>query len=500
MGDEPRGVAASQGPSRRSGGGWRALLLLWLALVAGRATLSTVWMPEAGVGLGDTEAYYTAWSYDLMWGYHDHPGAIAWLIALARQVVGAGGAPRVVAATAQAATLALLMVYWRGLCGERGALLGAAVFMAIPIYGTGGLLAAPDAPLAAAWAGAALAASRASSWRGWAAAGGCVGLAVLSKLFGVALWVAIVSEAWRSTSEVKERVRRVGVVTLGGVAGLVPTLWFEATHGWTGLRYHALERHAGAWLDPLHGAGVVGAHLLVLSPVLGGLLVWALVAGGRSQARRLTLTTLAPLGLMMVMTRESEPHWAALPWMTLLGPMAVSAWERRPGWLSAGVVVGAALQGLLWCHVMTPLGLNVIPKERYVPRYDLSNDLYGWGEVAERSRRALDDGSVDRVVGYHYTVCGQLAAGLGGLESVWCASRRRDAFDALLGGRAGRGEVGERLLYVRDNRYDEQGPARLVCDAWGDEERLVVTRGGRVSHWYGLRRCDGFRGLTPGAP
>ncbi|MEO1272974.1 MAG: glycosyltransferase family 39 protein [Myxococcota bacterium] len=483
-------------------------VLWWSALVIARAGLALVWIPASGAGLGDTEAYYTAWSFDIMYGYHDHPGAIAWLIAMARWVLGSAWATRAVPVAAQAIVLAFMMGTWhRCTTHNSGMLYGAAVFMAIPIYGTGGLLAAPDAPLAAAWAGALWAMVRASTWRGWLMVGFCAAVAVLAKLFGLVLAVALGVEAWRSSPHLKERCARLGAVWGPAALGVLPTVWFEATHGWTGLRYHLLERHTDAWFDLNHGLGMLGAHLLVLSPVLGLLLVGALCptdeaetpeGRARAQARRVAWWTLVPLGLAMVLTRESEPHWAALAWLPLIGPMVERA--RRSRWLPLGVVLGAVLQGLLWLHVMTPWGVALIPAEHYTPRYDLSNDLWGWDQVAERAQRMLQAGDIDRVAGYHYTVCGQLVAGLDDLASVVCISRRRDAFDALLGGRAGTGRPGERLLYVRDNRYDELGPQRLRCDTWGKEERIVVMRGARVGHTFGLRVCDGFRGMVPGPP
>ncbi len=481
----------------------RPLLLAALAFGLGRAALSCGLLPASGAGLGDTEAYYLAWSMDPSLGYHDHPGLLAWLLALARPLGHPVLQARLIPALCLAATLLLLTAAWSR-CGWREAAWGLLAFAAAPLLATGGLLAAPDAPLALGWAAALyLTLTR----RAGPAAALLLALAAAwmtaSKLLGGVLIAALAAEAlwtWRRGLEVRWRL---GALLGGAALGLAPTLAFEAAHGWTGLRYHALERHTGDLpFAPHHWGALLGGQLLALSPLLAALLVAALLGAWRSQDTpaphrrllRLALLAFVPLALIAASTREAEPHWPILAWLPALGLGAARAARRWPRALTAALAFGVALQALTWLHVATPLLMPLLP-DTYEPRFDLAQDLQGWDRVAAEARRQLDRGDIDRVAGYHYTVCGQLAAHLQRLDPVLCASQRRDAFDFLQGGHTGALRPGERILYVRDNRYDEPGPQRLQCRAWGEERWITLQRGGRTVRRFGLQPCLGAERL-----
>jgi len=483
------------------------LLLLILAVVAGRAFFSCVVLPASGAGLGDTEAYYTAWAMDLQWGYHDHPGGVAWAIALVRLVLPGLWATRGMAALALAGTLTALAAFWRRQAGASGAIWGVILFAAIPIFGTGGLLAAPDAPLAVGWAVALLAVDRGLRAPGrsvvwWLVAGLACAWMLASKWIGGILMASLAAEIVWHHRGAWAGWRRGAAVFAMGLCGLGPTVAFEGAHDASGLRYHLLERHSGVAFAPENWLTFVGGQLLVLSPVLAVLIAVGVakrVGSARGEGLevwRVGLMAWVPLAAMCVFTREAEPHWAVMAYLPLLGSLGLWAAARAPRVLRAGVLLGVVVQTVLWLHLATPLFMPFV-SDGYEPRYDLANDLRGWRELAPTLRRELASGRVDRVVGYHYTVCGQLVAALDDLDAVVCASRRRDAFDFLRGGASGRPEEGSDLLYVRDNRYDEPGPQRLRCDAWDAERWSEVRRAGRVVHRFGLQRCRGYRGMVP---
>lgn len=494
---------------------WLALALI-LALAAPRWALALGWLPWTGAGLGDTEAYYTAWSMDLAWGYHDHPGAIAWLLALTRTLDAGVIGTRLAPALCWTVTLAAMTCAWRRTSGPRAAVWAALLFASAPLYGTGGLLAAPDAPLAAAWACALAASAFARTRLRWALVGGAGALMLTSKLLGGALVAALVFDALTHRAATPRTAHAyaprpalawdcAAIVAATASLGLIPTLIFEASHDWTGLTYHVLERHTGTTpFAPRHLAAFIGGQLAGLAPILAVALPWGAwrlrhhPEPLQRRAVRVACVTWLPLALITASTREAEPHWPVLAWLPLLGPLAAHLTRTRSGLRlkTAAVVSGMCLQALVWLHLLTPLGVRLWP-EPYVPRYDIANDLRGWDLVARIARAELDAGRIDRVAAYHYTVCGQLTAALGALPPVACLSRRRDAFDFLLDGHSGAADPGQDLLYVRDNRYNEHGPDRLRCDAWGPPRPLRVTRGGRVSHTFELRVCRGFRGLQP---
>jgi hypothetical protein len=254
----------------------------------------------------------------------------------------------------------------------------------------------------------------------------------------------------------------------------------------------------GNWLRFVTG------QLAAMSPVLVGLLWVALarpssLADGEPSAAvrrawRLSLTVLAPTVLMCLFTNEAEPHWPVLGYLPILGPWAAAMWQRRPNWLAAAILVGVCLQAALWVHLATPWFVKALPDD-YDRRADLSGDLYGWDQVGTEARHAIRRGDVQRVAASHYTLCGQLAKAPDlDLTSVVCLSDRRDAFDFLREGKAGRATEGGDLLFVRDNRYTDAGPDLLECAGWEPERRLEARRGGVVVHWFGLRVCRGYIG------
>jgi 4-amino-4-deoxy-L-arabinose transferase-like glycosyltransferase len=192
----------------------------------------------ASVPLVPDEAYYWVWSRALAAGYPDHPPMVALWIRIGTTL--AGNNPlgvRLLGPVAVAiASLLLVDAADRLLPDSRAGLRAAALLNATLLFGVGGLLMTPDAPLlafwiACLWALARMLASGNSPW--WLAIGLFAGLAMASKYtaallwFGIAIWLLV-------TPSMRVWLRRPAP-WLGAVLGLavfLPVLLWEARHDW----------------------------------------------------------------------------------------------------------------------------------------------------------------------------------------------------------------------------------------------------------------------------
>ena len=133
----------------------------------------------------------------------------------------------------------------------------------------------------------------------------------------------------------------------------------------------------------------------------------------------------------------------------------------------------------------------------YVPRYDLSNELVGWPEVADAVAEELRGSPAGRrpiVGGCHYTSCAQLAFAARGRFAVRCPSPRTDQFDLFPGGDGSRSR-GVDLLYLRDERFPFEAQTLYRCGAAATRRAIRIQRGGRTVRRFELQLCRDFTGL-----
>ena len=447
----------------------RGLALALVAFGLARAALGS-W-----VGLGDAEAYYWTWAQRPAAGYLDHPPMIAWLVA-ASTAIG-GDAPfwvRLPSALLFIGTLALVAL----LAADLGASSLAAVGLVAltPFLHIGGFGANPDVPLAFFGVAALLLARRGHALM----AGAALGLALLSKASAVAYVPAL---AWLALRRPR--------LWLGAPVALViaaPPLVWNALHGWPMLRFQLVER--GASLEPLLGlARFAGGQLAYVTPPLLALYALALARAWRDprDGSRFLVWAAAPAfvlgGAAALLYPSAEPHWT-MPSFLPLAILAALPTARLPRRLvRASIAFSAAVLALFYIAATTPLVLRAIPARVYVGRFDLTNDLYGWGEVA----RAL---AGRPAAAAHYTMCAQLAYATGGAP-VLCAAPRRSQFDFWP-----RPVVaGADVVFVSDERYPRRAGEALDCATITREPDVLVRRGGRIVRRFVLERCLGLRRL-----
>ena len=345
----------------------------------------------AAVPLVPDEAYYWTWSRQLAGGYFDHPPVIAWLIAggtalLGDTPLGVRLLPNV------AGTLATAAIAWTAdvLAGPRAARFALLAFAVMPVAAVGMILATPDAPLlfGIAWTlccvthALSYPARSATATRWWIGAGLAIGVAMASKFTAVLVPVGL-SLTILVVPALRPRLREPGPWLAVVVASLVmvPVLLWNASHDWIAFRFqlgHGLGSGAKESLVQRE-LNLVGGQALLVTPILFGFLLGALVRAVREEPRRRALAGVALFCLAFFVfsaTRKNvEANWPAIAWVPAVVLLAAARPGDRSTWERRALRLATALSALLLAHVVRPL--VALPGSR-----DPVNQAHGWTDLA----------------------------------------------------------------------------------------------------------------------
>jgi hypothetical protein len=394
----------------------------------------------------------------------------------------------------------------RDIFGEEAAGWSALLLLAMPMFAAGMTAATPDAPLAALWSlylwqlhRALTAPDDGSARYGWGRPlllGVVLGAAFLAKYTGAMLLVATLLAV--AVKPHRAWLRRPGFWAGGAVAAALalPVLVWNAEHGWAGALHRLVWTQADAGFAWRNLGALAGGQLLYVGPITLPLLLLGARAAWRDRHQRpgglvllaASVPTLLATGLLTAWSRVAEPHWTAPGWLALV--VAAAGMISRGGSAVrrvAKVAVGFGVFALLVLHVAvrSPLLPVLLPEGAYEPRYDLTNELRGWPEVAA-AVRALEPAGRPVTAGF-YTQCAQLAFALSrpGDPEVRCTSAAVDDFDIWHGpfvlppGGA---------WFVDDNRFDHDPEALVPGTLALPPERAVdIRRGGRVVRRFTIR-------------
>jgi hypothetical protein len=208
------------------------------------------------------------------------------------------------------------------------------------------------------------------------------------------------------------------VAVLIGLIVFLPNILWNARRDWLSYSFQ-LGRGSGDGLDAGKFLIAVGGQLGAWSPVIFGVLVAVFIAIIRqrhiSEADRFAVWTSIPIFVIFCLaglTSKILPHWTSMGWWT--GSIAVTAvilhktagaktsaksWRR---WSVAALATGFTMSALLYIVLFLPvvspvynwargisLNLNqkfpaLKPLEPFEPGFDISNELFGWPEIARR--------------------------------------------------------------------------------------------------------------------
>ncbi|OFZ42169.1 MAG: hypothetical protein A2070_07560 [Bdellovibrionales bacterium GWC1_52_8] len=496
--------------SRVNWGIWLPVLLFTVIVIHGGFL---------GLGLTDDEAYYWVLAQKPALGYAYHPPAVAWWIALSQLLLSplVGAHHELIVRFPSALTSAVflaLALHWLRRAGVPQARLLRSGLVLLSVAGLFSLswMMVPDIPLFLGWT---LALS--ATWeicfteseerlrRQYFFLLFGITLALLSKYSAVlgALSALVAIRIWAPGPR---KLAGWAAVIGGCLIAAVPIVIWNAQHEWVSILYQIRERHQGGSISLLRYARFWAVELLIAGPVLV-VFIWSLLRSPLRQfpTSQFLLIWIAPAAavfLVQPLFSDFKPHWALIVWWPLALAFAWS-WGTDSGnrlkkrakfqvtyGLSLGVLV------LICCHF--PVGGAVIKALNPAaadPRWDVTNDLYGWKELRSFVLEKLGPAALQMpVVGSRYQTASQAAfsIGHGGVGLLLPRGiRDKDEWPLL--------EVSETVgpdwpvlrkpvLFVADNRYDV-GPEfpKTSCAKLG---RIQKTRGEYLAKWIDVWQCE----------
>jgi hypothetical protein len=459
------------------------------------------------VGFGDAEALYACYALHPQPAYLDHPG----LVGVVARAVGHGAAPTPIANHRFAAAAATALP-WFGVAAARAA--GSAwrpalrVFFPLalaPEISIGLFALTPDLPLAYLWIAAlglgALALRSAPGSRAALAgalfAGFSCGLAIDSKLTGLLLLAAlgVAFTGASSRGHLKTAAPWLGLALSLVVAA--PVFVWERNHGFPMLAHRFVETQTRQGFSLRNVGALFGGQLLYVTPPF--------LVGAYRLTRDLFTRTDDPVNRLLVLaaivpgvplvvlcswSRVAEPHWLAPAYLSLaLGVARSDAVSPRVARIA--VAVGLAAVALAWVWVGTPLGPRYLG-QRYVPKYDLVNDLYAWDGATLAVRQEVEQSRLEErdaaIVAPHWVICAQVHAALGAGVSVGCETSTGDDFAGWYPKRDW--ERAATLIHVSDDRFPSLATHLYPDRAIVSSRRSVVYRGGRTVRTIRITRLD----------
>jgi 4-amino-4-deoxy-L-arabinose transferase-like glycosyltransferase len=347
--------------------------------------------------LSGDEAYYWVWSHHLQAGYHDHPPAIALLIAFCTRLWGDSVvAVRLAASLAMAITVFIQVRLAARIAGDRAGWLALFLCLALPAFEMGFTLATPDDPLVMFWSGGLLFALPAltedGKWRDFIGMGLCCGLAMASKYTGVLLPLSLTIFV---AIHQPRQLLSARLWAAGGVALLAfsPVLWWNANNGFESFLFQ--YRHGSGEANPFNIKDLgqyLGGQALVLSPVLAALLIY-LAARWKiwrqdAQQSLLMVCFLAPFALFTekALFAKIQLNWALPAYLSALPLLAGFMAEHKRRWIliAAGLIPAVALTfALKWPALVGLTG-----------KYNPHNRLYGPDAAAREIERLRAPGDV----------------------------------------------------------------------------------------------------------
>lgn len=497
--------------------------VLWLIVLFTlmRAVLSGV------LGLGDDEAYYWDWSRRIQLSYYDHPAMVAWMIKVGTMIFGQNPfGVRVFGLAANAASVYLLWQLGCRLFGRSTALVAVVLYAFAPIFSLGGMLMVPDAPMAAFWM-----ALLVVLWRiygegdkaasTWALAGALLGMGLLSKYTIVLLAASAVLLLLVDGERRRDLLsRRFVLAMIVAMMFSLPILIWNMELGWPTLSFHLHDRHTGGGGANFSRWGQFWAsQAIALGPalLLGCLGTWLLaLKRWRDRRWRFLFVLSAPtffLFCFQALYSEFKPHWPA-PAYTLAF-LGFAEWAREGFGLASpraqvwarGIVatlvllIFIPLNGLFYAGTVWPLipkiARSVAPQAPWDPKFDPTNDLFGWEKAVARARAIQADfvarGEAEPFLSSsRYQLVAQIA--FIAQERVWRVSPGRDQYTFWQSPEDLLSLKGLSSIYITDHRYERDPRNDFIFESCEEQEPEVVMRSDEVARKFYIWLCRGFLG------
>jgi 4-amino-4-deoxy-L-arabinose transferase-like glycosyltransferase len=366
-----------------------AFVALWALVLIAKLVLA------ARLPLFVDEAFYWQEGRHLAWAYSDLPGLTAWLTRLGTEVFGHGTLGLRVPFLLVAAAIPWLVATIAARESGREAGWIAAIFaLLLPLAGTLGLLAVPDAVMVLA---ALLCVDAVARLFRAVSAGASVELALGLAIGALSHYrfIAVIGVGFLVLLYLAEGRRllrdpRVLIALALGAVAWAPLIAWNLENAEAGLRFQLVDRHP--WAFHTDGAWFVAIQMLLVTPLLLGALgvgAWRNLAASAAPRRLIALTgAWIVLGFFVLGffadTERVSFHWP-LPGFVLLLPLLPGVLARwRPLWRRMTYVLAAA--GLLamlgyYAAVSVPALRERTAAEKWYP-----GNFAGWERLAAAVR------------------------------------------------------------------------------------------------------------------
>ena len=487
-------------------------------------------------GLGVDESHYLLYSRKLAWGYFDHPPMVAFLAALT--TIPGDSVFWVRLGPIICTSISLILLRYLALAlyrDERIAFWAAFTLHLMPYQQVLMVGLLPDATLNLFWCGTLLSvwyAIQSGRWSWWIVTGLLFGGALLSKYHAVLLAACLLGY-FITSSEHRFWLAKIQpwIAVLIGVSVFIPNVIWNARHEWISYSYQ-LGQGSGDGLSPGDFFAAVGGQFGAWSPLIFGLLITAGIVRLRqpewSSSDRFVFWTSIPIFIFFCLaglTTKILPHWTMAGWWT--GSIAVVTvvlkkiaapgpsarrWSR---WAIASGITGFLMSALLYLALFLSVAEPVYNWARDVslkinrqfpavnalipfePHNDISNDLFGWPEIAntvEAIRARMPRPEKTFVFSHRFFKASQIGVYLKpdtvatslhrkfDQYHLWFAAQEHTGWDALL-------IVDHRRHLKRARRYQ---PLFEKMDP--QPETIQVLRRGQLAQHIKVYRYYGFRG------
>ena len=413
---------------------WNKRFVILFSLVT---LFRLVYLLAAPLDLAADEAYYWDWSRQLDWGYFSKPPMVAWLIALFSRTFGSTTAVvRLPAVVLGAISTFVLFLLARRMYGSRTAFWAAAAGLASPGASALGFIMTIDAPLICFWSLALylfwmaverggrtsdpaskevgekdsypVLRSSTPSLSVWLSLAAAIGLGLLSKqVMGAFIFFMFVFAAVSREDRYLLKSSRLYLSTFFGLAMLMPSILWNARHGWVTFHHTATHfsrghsNHIATFAEFIAGQiGVVSPLTWILFILVSALLLWNFRSCDRRTLYLLSFSFAPLLGVLALSLRQRiEPNWPAPVYPA--GMVLLSAWGcgnisvspvidlLRP-YFKKGVMVGAVMALLTYAF---PFWAGAAPgpwADRLVAR------MQGWRQLGAGAGKALAEAPCPR--------------------------------------------------------------------------------------------------------
>lgn len=433
------------------------------------------------VGAGDSEAYYYSWSKDLSLSYFDHPAGIAYLIRVATNIFGDNTFGLRFFSTILI-NLSLLIIYFIAFSyyqERKLAIFSMLFFTLTPAFLIGGVSASPEPPL--------IFFSSMSLLFFYFFLKRLkdiyfifslifLGLGFNFKYSALFLLIGYIAILYKEGRLDRKNIYYIIAIIF---PFMLPVLIWNILHSGTSFEYHLIRRVSLSYI-PINIFKFIGGQLLYFNPILMIFIVIKVIRKVKQRENdiffRLFLLILSISAFLMIIVKDSEPHWSSIAYIPAAIFFATELNANKKIFFSS-LILNISIFTLFLIHIFTPVFTEGILKNQK-PEYDITNELFGWDDVRLNIEEILrienikDDELL--LLSNHYTMAGQLTFATRKKYSIACRGKRCNQFTIDDIKDESRFKL---IIFITDNRYKDI-PIKYRDKAV--QQKLKIYRGERV--------------------